>query len=333
MAQGKPKMVGLGEDMDFQIKNLLNMKRRMRLESESETDPNSEKEENQRKTRSSIQGKNSIKRRSKIAEMWSSSSSSSDEVETNAEMTAVPTFSTVPLIPDREDSVRQALLAPSDSDTDILTSNIENEEPNHAPIASMQQNHSDDVDVAITTKEKSAKTIDVVDLTSDDEGPARFTNEADKLLRMSLHDPDTQTKRFQKDTDMKMNVMKRGKKKRSHHSSSDSESSESEVERRKLKKIRLSPSVVDGTSDDGDDDESDSESTSESELHPQTKIVDPTNSENSSNSENLNVSQCSETGGSKGRKAIRKIMADTSLTVKQSYHLLYSGIFYFFLAT
>uniref|UniRef100_A0A0P6GYP7 ATP-dependent helicase ATRX n=1 Tax=Daphnia magna TaxID=35525 RepID=A0A0P6GYP7_9CRUS len=306
------------QEIDLPIKNPSNIERLVRIECEAETDSNSdsEKKEDQFTRQSPMPEKQSaMKRRSQILEMGSSSSSDV-EMETTAKEIAPPKFSTAPLIRDREEIARQALLASSDSDTDNLTCETENEDSHDKVVESTKQNSVEHDNVGIKKIEKVVKGVQVVDLTSDCEGTTNISNiETDKLLRMSLNDPADITKRNPKDHETKNEAARRGKKKRRNQPSSDTEISESDIEDR-FKRIRLSPSAVERDSDNRNDDDSANEATVESASPVQTKKVVAGNTRNSSNSddEDLNTSQRSESGGSKGRKTIRKIMADTSLT-------------------
>ncbi|KAI9553415.1 hypothetical protein GHT06_021318 [Daphnia sinensis] len=295
-------------------KNLLNINKSVRIKCESETDSDTDKE-NQFTRQSPMPEKQStMKNYSRIVEM-DSSSSSDDEMEISVEEIAISRFSAAPLIRDREETARQALLAPSDSDTDISTCETENENSHNEVVESTKQNSPDDDNVKIIQKQKLVKEVEVVDLSSDSEGTASISNaETDKLLRMSLHDPEAKTNRNRESQETMKRATRRRKKKRGNQSNSDSEISGSGIENM-FKRIRLSPSVV-ARGFDKDDYDSANEATAESASPVETKQEVTENAKDSSNSdgEDLNASQRSETGASKGRKAIRKIMADTSLT-------------------
>ncbi|XP_057378575.2 transcriptional regulator ATRX-like [Daphnia carinata] len=311
----KQKVDRHDQEIDLLMKDPLKIKRLGRMESESETDSATEKAN--QFTRGSPKPENPCakKRRPRIVEMRSSSSSD-DDIETNVEEITIPKFSATPLMRDREETTRQALLAPSDSDTDTLTSETENENSNNEVVVEpTKQNSPDHDNEKIIQKEKVDKEVEVVDLTCDWEETASVSNiETDKLLSMSLHDPEAKTNGNREDKKTKKEAKRRGKKKRRDQSNSDAEISESGIENM-VKRIRLSSSADERVSDDGDDDSA-NEALAESSSPVETKQVATGNSRDSSDldGEDLNTSQRSETSTSKGRKTIRKIMADTSLT-------------------
>ncbi|XP_046442812.1 transcriptional regulator ATRX homolog isoform X3 [Daphnia pulex] len=244
------------------------------------------------------------------------SSSSSSEIEATEQVTGITKLSTTSSIPDRNEAVRLALLAASDSDSDFDMDTQETENiPDEAP-KSAEEKIIIECDLAMETDDIGIIELkeEVIGLSTDEEGAVKGSNlKTDKLLRMSIGDPDAEsdTKKSQKGKEAKKEKKKtRERKKRRIQSDSDFQSSESEKEKKKRKKKRSSPS-----DEVSDDDDSSKDGKSKSKSRRRIKRAATSDSENSNDSdiEVLNESQRSEAGGSKGRKNIKKIMKDTNL--------------------
>ena len=249
-----------------------------------------------------------------------SSSSSDSEIEAAVEVTSVTKLATASLIPDRSEAVRQALLADSNSDSDFDMDTQETENIPDEVQESTEEKIIDECEVVIGPDDNGIIGLkeEVVGANTDEEGSVKVSNlKTDKLLRMSLDDPEAESdsKKSQKGKESKKDKKKtKERKKRRIHSDSDFESSESEKEKKKRKRKRSSPSDDEGSDDDDFSKDDKKKSKSRRRIKKAAQTSDSDNS-NDSDIEVLNESQRSEAGGSKGRKNIKKIMKDTNLKV------------------
>lgn len=320
----------LKNEIDRMVKDPLNIAvRSSRIESDSdcELDGFGKKRDGLKKKRT--KSRKDIKKSFRLADLGSSPSSDSD-VKTDIELAGVTEMSTASPLPNRSETVRQSLLAASDSDSHF---DMDMNEIASSPIGvqeSAEEKAIDECGVIIPTDDNGMQEVkeEVVGLSADGDDAAKTSNlKIDKLLRMSLADPEAESdsKKSQKGKESKKEKKKimKDRKKRRIQSDSDFESSESEKDKKKRKKKRSSPSDLEEISNDDENDsgrEAKSKSKSRRRIKKTAQSSDSVDS-NDSDIEVLNESQRSDPGGPKGRKNIKKIMKDTNLKVR---------IFFFF---
>uniref|UniRef100_A0A0P6D5S1 ATP-dependent helicase ATRX n=1 Tax=Daphnia magna TaxID=35525 RepID=A0A0P6D5S1_9CRUS len=312
----------LKNEIDRMVKDPLNIAvRSSRIESDSdcELDGFGKKRDGLKKKRT--KSRKDIKKSFRLADLGSSSSSDSD-VKTDIELAGVTEMSTASPLPNRSETVRQSLLAASDSDSHF---DMDMNEIASSPIGvqeSAEEKATDECGAIIPTDDNGMQEVkeEVVGLSAEGDDAAKTSNlKIDKLLRMSLADPEAESdsKKSQKGKESKKEKKKimKDRKKRRIQSDSDFESSESEKDKKKRKKKRSSPSDFEEISNDDENDsgkEAKSKSKSRRRIKKTAQSSDSMDS-NDSDIEVLNESQRSDPGGPKGRKNIKKIMKDTNL--------------------
>ncbi|KAI9562242.1 hypothetical protein GHT06_013207 [Daphnia sinensis] len=312
----------LKNEIDRIAKDPLNIAvRSSRIESDSDSDLGGFEKKRDELKKKRIKSRKDIKKSFRLADLGSSSSSDSD-VKTDTEVTGVAEMSTASALPNRSEAVRQALLAESDSDSHF---DMDMNEIASSPIGvqeSAEEKANDECNAIIPTDDHEMQEVkeEVVGLATDGDDAAKTSNvKIDKLLRMSLADPEAESdsKKSPKSKESKKEKKKTAKdrKKRRIQSDSDFESSESEKDKKKRKKKRSSPSDLEEISNDDENDsgkEAKSKSKSRRRIKKTAQSSDSMDS-NDSDIEVLNESQRSDPGGPKGRKNIKKIMKDTNL--------------------
>ncbi|XP_059350722.1 transcriptional regulator ATRX homolog isoform X2 [Daphnia carinata] len=307
----------LKNDIDRIVKDPLNIAvRSSHIESDSdcERDDFGKKRDEFKKKRT--KSRKDIKKSFRLADLESSSSSDSD-VKADTEVAGVAEMSTASTLPNRSEAVRQALLVASDSDSDF---NMDMNEIANSPIGVQEANDECDEIMPVDDNGMQEGKEEVVGLSTDGDDASKTSSvKVDKLLRMSLADPEAESdsKKSQKNKESKKEKKKitKERKKRRIQSDSDFESSESEKDKKKRKRKRSSPSDLEEISNDDENDsgkEAKSKSKSRRRIKKTAQSSDSVDS-NDSDIEVLNESQRSDPGGPKGRKNIKKIMKDTNL--------------------
>jgi hypothetical protein len=185
----------LKKQVDRLVKNPINVAVKSTLAESDDSEPEIfEKKADELKKQYSKPEK-SAKKPFSLTHLYSSSSSDS-EIEEAAEVTGTTKLSTTSAIPDRTEAVRQALLAASDSDSDfdMDTQEIENI-PDELP-ESAEEKVNDECDVAIETDDNGIIELkeEVIGQSTDEEDSVKASNlKTDKLLRMSLGDPEAES--------------------------------------------------------------------------------------------------------------------------------------------
>lgn len=237
---------------------------------------------------------------------------SESDSESTAELPR-PTESPSLTIPDRNETVRRALLISSDSENDF--DNSDSLTPESEP---KKQSGSDKEDVVMEENNVADRIQSETVATGSEveEDLSKSTSpETRKLLSLSVPDPATESDDSKSTKGSKEEKKKRERKKRRINSDSDFESSDSDKKKKKSKKKRRINAS--GTEELSDDDDSSTESKAKPKPRRRIKKVAVSGSEDSDDSDVkvLNESQRSDPGGSKGRKNIKKIMKDNSLKV------------------
>lgn len=315
----------LKKEIDRLAKDPLNVAvKSSRVDADSDSELNFPAKKKDGSRRKLAKSRKDAKKSFRLSDLESSSSSDS-EVKKDVEVAVAAEMSTSSPLPGRNEAIRQALLAASDSDSDFDMDMNEIEiTPDEAQEASAEKPDVEcDIVIRSNDNEVQEATEEVIGISTDGEDAANTSNlKTDKLLRMSLADPEAEydSKKSQKSKESKKEKKKnaRDRKKRRIQSDSDFECSESEKEKKKRKKKRSSPSDLEEISDD--DNESEKEAKLKSKLRRRIKKTAQSSDSDDSNDsdiEVLNESQRSDPGASKGRKNIKKIMKDTSLKVSK----------------
>lgn len=308
------KEAALSKEINRLVKNPVQMTSKGSSESEDEDLLNVKKT---KKFVSKSKKENPVKTEFNLYNLESSDSESDSPIQTpGASKLAAMTS-----LPDRNEAVRQALLASSDSeaefgvdmldDVNFANEDVREEIVGGDDVIEMEVGSSPLLKLEPSTEDEDGDNDENVDTKSS-------ALKTSKLLRVSLGDPEAETDDSKSTKGSKGDKKKKkiDRKKRRINSDSDFESSGSEKKKKKSKRKRGSPSDVEDISDDEND--SDDETNSKPKRRRRIKKTASSDSNDSDDSDIqvLNESQRSEASGAKGRKNIKKIIKDTNLKVK-----------------